>query len=66
MHKCLTYRKYLCYNRDTSGGEKRTVEEMEEEVTRDEFKAVLLLLLDLLEHGEINRATKVIKEILNK
>lgn len=29
-----------------------------------EFKAVLILLLDLLEHGEVDRAIKRIKEIL--
>jgi hypothetical protein len=31
-----------------------------------EFKAVLLLLLDLLEHGETDRAIQRIKEILEK
>lgn len=30
-----------------------------------EFKAVLILLLDLLEHGEVDRAIKRIKEILS-
>lgn len=30
-----------------------------------EFKAVLILLLDLLEHGEVDRAIARIKEILN-
>lgn len=30
-----------------------------------EFKAALLLLLDLLEHGETQRAIERIKEILN-
>lgn len=29
-----------------------------------EFKAVLILLLDLLEQGEVDRAIKRIKEIL--
>lgn len=30
-----------------------------------EFKSVLLLLLDLLEHGDTQRAIDVIKKILN-
>ena len=37
-----------------------------DDAMRIEFKAVLLLILDLLEHGEIDRAIKRIKEILNE
>lgn len=32
---------------------------------RIEFKAVLILLLDLLEHGDVDRAIERIREILN-
>lgn len=31
-----------------------------------EFKAVLLFILDLLEHGDTSRAIKTIKEILKE
>lgn len=31
-----------------------------------EFKAVLLALLDYLEHGETERAIKYVREILNR
>lgn len=39
---------------------------MEIEAMRDEFKATMLLLLELLEHGETERAIKAIREILGK
>jgi hypothetical protein len=38
----------------------------EVENVKIEFKAVLLLLLDLLEHSETDRAIQRIKEILEK
>lgn len=38
----------------------------ETESMRVEFKAVLMLILDLLEHGDINRAIERIKEILRE
>lgn len=33
---------------------------------RIEFKAVLILLLDLLEHGNVDRAVERIREILKE
>lgn len=42
------------------------MEEKEVDSMRDEFKAVLLLILNMLERGETDRAIDAIREILSK
>ena len=51
------------YVQKTKGGE---IVQKEVDTMRLEFKAVLLLILDLLIHGNTDRAISVIREILKE